>query len=119
MKNFRFLPVWVLAITLVPLALFLALSLSILKKSIKSTVVNDPQAALTESLNGLNSSYAQAANQVLVAALHFSITDSLQKALTAPPGALPSVSTVGQAEAKSNPSFPLWIVTNKAGKVLY
>lgn len=119
MKNFRFLPIWVLVITLIPLAVFLFLSLSILKKSIKTTVINDPQAALAQGLNGLNGSYGQASNQATMAALHLSAKDSFQKAYLAPPGVSPSVSSVGQEEAKSNPSFSLWIVTNKAGKVLY
>ena len=119
MKNFRFLPLWVLVTTLVPLVLFLIFSFSILKKSIKNTVVNDPQAALTQSMNGLEGAYNQAVNRNLLAALHFSIKDSLLKSLLAPPGASPSVSTVGQAESKANPLLSFWIVTNKAGRVLY
>lgn len=119
MKNFRFLSLWVLVITLVPLVSFLVFSLSIQKKSLKNTVVNDPQAALAQALSGLNGSYSQTANQALLAALHLSIMDSFQKAYLAPPGASLSVSSVGQSEAKANPLFSLWIVTNKAGKVLY
>lgn len=82
MKNFRLLPFFVLVIAVIPLGLFLILFSTILKKSIKSTVVNDPQAALAQSLNGLNGSYNQAVNQAFLAALRFSMRDSLQKSLT-------------------------------------
>lgn len=106
-------------IAITPVALFWVLSTSSLKKSIKTTVVNDPQAALSQSLGAFNGSYNQVAGQTLMAALHFSLKDSLQKSLMAPAGVTPSVSMVGQAESKSNSSMPLWIVTNKAGKVLF
>ncbi len=119
MKYFRLLPVGILVIAMTPVALFWILSTSSLKKSIKTTVVNDPQATLTQGLNALNGSYNQVAGQTLMAALRFSLKDSLQKSLLAPVGALPSVISVGQAESKSNPTLPLWIVTNKAGKVLF
>lgn len=118
MKNLRLLPFLVLAATAVPLAFFLFLSNSILKKSFKNSVVNEPQAALGQSLDGLNASYHQALSQTLLAALHFSMKDSLQKALTAPVTETPSVRTVAQDGAKSFP-FPFLIVTNKAGKVLF
>jgi len=108
-----------MVIALTPVALFWALSVSSLKKSIKPTVVNDPQAALSQSLGALNGAYNQVAGQTLMAALRFSLKDSLQKSLMAPVGATPSVSAVGQAESKSNPSMPVWIVTNRAGKVLF
>lgn len=118
MKNFRLLPFFVLVIAVIPLGLFLILFSTILKKSIKSTVVNDPQAALAQSLNGLNGSYNQAVNQAFLAALRFSMRDSLQKSLTAPVTFTPSVKALGEAESKSSP-LSFWIVTNKAGKVLY
>ena len=118
MKNLRLLPFLVLAATAVPLGFFLLLSNSILKKSFKNSVVNEPQAALAQSLDGLNASYHQALSQTLLAALHFSMKDSLQKALTAPVTETPSVRTVAQDAAQSFP-LPFLIVTNKAGKVLF
>ncbi|HTC21010.1 MAG TPA: hypothetical protein VK859_09190, partial [bacterium] len=100
------------------LILLILLSSSILKKSIKSTVVNDPQAALTQSLNGLAGNVDKELNQDLLKALHFAAKDSLKKALSGPVTSVTPFKNLSEAELGENPAV-LFVLADKKGNILY
>ena len=81
MKNIRLLPLWVLAIAVVPLVLFWILAGSIFTRSNISTIVNDPQAGLAQSFGSLTGAYDVFLNQNLLSALRFSEKENLKKSL--------------------------------------
>ncbi len=118
MKNARLLPIWVLTTTFVPLGLFWALSSTLLRKNIKSTVVNDPPSALAQSLNGLEGAYNQALNRNLLAALRVAGQESLAKALAAPTPMNTVVKNLGQLESQSS-QLPLLLLADRKGNALY
>lgn len=111
-------PFIVFALALLPLGLLTLISLSILKKSVKSTVVNDPQSALTQSLNGLSGIYGQELNQNLLKALHFTANEKLEKALSGPVTSVRPFKKLGEAELQANPAA-LFVLVDKNGGVLY
>jgi class 3 adenylate cyclase len=118
LKNFRLVPVVIFALAILPLDLFIWISSSIVKKSIKSTVVNDPQAALTQSLNGLAGNYDRESNRNLLNALHFASKDSLKKALSGPITAVLPFKNLSEAELSENPAA-LFVLVDTKGNVLY
>jgi hypothetical protein len=117
-KNFRLVPAAIFALAILPLVLLTWISSSILKKSIKSTVVNDPQAALTQSLNGLAGNVDKELNDNLLNALHFASKDSLKKALTGPVTSVTPFKNLSEAELGENPAA-LFVLADKKGNILY
>ncbi len=118
MKNFRLVPVILFCIAILPMALFTWITSSILKRSIKTTIVNDPQPALTQSLNSLSGSYDKEFNHNLLNALHFTAKESLKTALSGPVTSLTPFKKMGESELVEYPSA-FFVLTNKDGEVLY
>jgi class 3 adenylate cyclase len=118
MKNFRLLPVVLVAVAVLPLGLFLWVSASLLKKSLKSTVVNDPQAGLSQSISGFGGAYNSYADRLLMAAVRFSEKDSLRKELSEPVLSDKTLKPLCEEVVRSSKAS-LFILTDRKGNVLY
>jgi len=103
---------------ILPLALFVWISSSVLKKSIKTTVVNEPQAALNQSLNNLSGSYDKEYSRNLLNALHFASKDGLKKVLSGPVTSVKNLKNLCEAELSENPAS-LFVLVDKNGWILY
>ncbi len=118
MKNFRLLPLLLVTVAILPLALFLWTTSSLLKKHIHPTVANDPQTGLSQSMNGLVGAHNRLVNGFFLNAVRLSGKDSLKKALAEP---TPSTSKIKplceELVASTKASF--FALTDKKGNVLY
>lgn len=118
MKNFRLLPFSILAAALIPLGLYLLITSSVLKKSIKTTVVNDPESGLDRSASALRNALAQVLKADSLAASDLVKNETLKKALLAPTP-LPSAVKVFALDAAKNAPHSLFIITDGKGNVFY
>ena len=118
MKNFRLVPSILFCLVVLPLPLFVCISSSILKKSVKTAIVNDPQSALTQSLNSLSGVYEREYNRNLLKVLPFAANESLKKALSSPVTSVKPFKKLCETELGENPS-DFFVLTDKNGNVLY
>ncbi len=112
------MPAFLLVLAILPLGLFIWMASSTLKKSVKSTVVNDPQASLSQSFNGLSEIYDKEFNRNLLNALHFAAKESLKKALAGPVTSVSPFKNLSEVELGQNPAA-LFLLTDHNGNVLY
>lgn len=118
MKNFRLLPLLLIATALLPTALFLWTASSILKKKIHSAVSNDPQVSLAQGLSGLRGAYNQWTNKIYQDAFHFSQVDDLKKLLTPPIQSFDKFKVLGTQLSDSS-KCPVAILAGSKGEAYY
>ncbi len=118
MKKIPLFPLLAFSTALLPLILLLWISLSILNHHIKSTVANDPQTSLSQSLSGLSGAHNRWVNGFYFRAVKFSGKDSLKKALVKYPSSSQSVTTLC-GEFLDAAKAPFFALTDKKGDVLF
>lgn len=120
MKKIPTVPVVLLALSLLPLLLFLSITSRTLNKSFQSKVVNDPQTSLAQALSGMASEYDRSSKQLMLDALRLADKDALKKALTFayPISMATALKPVCEEALKERP-LPFLVVIGKDGKVLF
>jgi class 3 adenylate cyclase len=116
-KHFPLLTLTLLGLTAIPLALWMFFSAHVLNQSIKSSIVNDPQSALTQSLNSLTGNVHLAYNQILLKTLPLATGEDLKKAL-GQDHSPETYKTLAEGALKEN-SLDLLVLVNGEGLDLY
>ena len=118
MKNIRLLPVLMIALAILPLSLFLTISLATLKSHIKPTVVNDPEKSLAQSVAGFGGAYNSWSDHFLMSAVRLGQMETLKKGLAAPVSQAAPLKAFCEEAALSTQSS-LFILTDPKGNVLF
>jgi class 3 adenylate cyclase len=118
MKNIRLLPFLIVTLVIIPLGLFLYISYSTLKTSIKSSVVNDPDSSLAQSIAGFGGAYNSLSDKLLITAVRFSEKESFRKALSAPVSQAAALKKLCE-EAAPSAASSLFILADSRGNVLF
>ncbi len=118
MKTLPAIPLTLLALAVIPLSLFLWTSSNTLQKQIHSTVVNDPQTGLAQSLNVIQVAVNQWGDNINGSAVHFSENENFKKFIALPTPSLAAFKIFGQKLSDST-HLPLIILSDKKGNDLY
>ena len=118
LRNIPLLPLWLTALAVLPLALFLWLTSGLLNRQIHSDIVNDPQTALSQSLGALTGAHHRWLNGWMLNASRFAAKDLLKRTMANPVSMEQNLKPICD-EVVANLKCPLFILADKNGDVYY